>query len=321
MSILATNDITNDMETGRGDGAATVESSGLFADTAKKDKQYIKPSVIATAALMLIIVGLVSYYSTSNSTNLATAASSSTASIQQKQNRHLIDLSSWFTALSSPTQSPTRKPSIDVSDWAEALKVTPSPTRFPTNSPSKQPTQPPSPPPSPPPTNDERPDRDGYITLINESFTRGYGLFGSNHSISNIKHYLSTWGLNMGEARSGVVRIIHDGSSTKKAELTSNEIRLADKDVSKIKISFTFLSIGMESSDSLCLDYAFDGGAITGKRCWTKAMFEKNGIWLEMSHEFATTVNVQSLVVRLRVEGDDSLDDVLVDSVVVKGKA
>ena len=124
----------------------------------------------------------------------------------------------------------------------------------------------------------------------------------------------------MGEARSGVVRIIHDGSSTKKAELTSNEIPLADKEVSRIEISFTFLSIGMESNDRLCLDYAFDGGAITGKRCWTKAMFE-NGIWAEMSHEFAATIDVQSLVIRLRVEGDDSLDDVLVDSVVVKRKA
>jgi len=125
----------------------------------------------------------------------------------------------------------------------------------------------------------------------------------------------------MGEARSGVVRIIHDGScEEKKAELTSNEILLANKDVSSIKISFTFLSIGMESNDSLCLDYAFDGGAITGKRCWTKFMFE-NGIWLEMSHEFATTVNAQSLGIRLRVEGDDSLDDVMFDSVVLKGKA
>jgi len=124
----------------------------------------------------------------------------------------------------------------------------------------------------------------------------------------------------MGEARSGVVRIIHDGISTKKAELTSNEIPLADKDVSSIKISFTFLSIGMESNDSLCLDYAFDGGAITGKRCWTRDTFE-NDIWTKMSHEFATTVDVQALVIRLRVEGDDSLDDVLFDSVVVKGKA
>ena len=321
MSISTITD--SDMEAGRGDrvrGTVTDESSPSSTVTAKKDKQYIKPSIIA--AIMLLIIGMASYYSTSNSTNLAMAASSSQASIQKNQNRYLIDLSSWFTALAvaSPTQSPTRKPTIDMSDWAEALKVTPPPSRFPTRSPSKQPSNQPTLPPSQPPTIDLRPDRDGYTTLINEGFTRGYGLFGSNHSSSNTKHYLSTWGLNMGEARSGVVRIIHDGSSTKKAELTSNEIRLADKDVSKIKISFTFLSIGMESSDSLCLDYAFDGGAITGKRCWMKDTFE-NGIWAEMSHEFATTLDVQSLVVRLRVEGDDSLDDVLVDSVVVKGKA
>jgi len=59
-----------------------------------------------------------------------------------------------------------------MSDWAEALKVTPSPSRYPTSSPSKQPTPPPSLPPSHPPTVDLRPDRDGYTTLVNESFTR-----------------------------------------------------------------------------------------------------------------------------------------------------
>jgi len=315
MSIpTTTND--NDIEIGRG-GAAAVQSSSS-STIAKKNQQYIKPSIIV--AIMLLNIGMVSYTSTTNSTNNLPPTASPKAITQQRQNRNLIDLSSWFEALSPPTQPPTRKPTVDVSNWAEALKVTPSPSRFPTRSPSKQPTLPPSPPPSPPPTIDERPDRDGYTTLINESFTRGYGLFSNNHNNSNVKHYLSTWGLNMGVAKSGVVRIIHDGSSTKKAELTSNEILLANKDVSRIKISFTFLSIGMESNDSLCLDYAFDGGAITGKRCWTKTMFE-NGIWAEMSHEFATTVNVQSLAIRLRVEGDDSLDDVLVDSVVVKGKA
>ena len=317
MSILATNEISHDMETGCGDAA--IESDESSSVTTKKEQQ-LTPII---AAALLLLIGLVTFTSLSNNTNYLPmpATSSSKASIHQKQNRHLIDLSSWFEALSPPTHSPTRKPTIDVSNWVEALKVTPSPSRFPTHSPSKQPSRRPTSPPSPPPTIDLRPDRDGYTTLINESFSRGYGLFSNNHSSSNVKHYLSTWGLNMGEARSGVVRIIHDGSSTKKAELTSNEILLGDKEVTRIKVSFTFLAIGMESNDSLCLDYAFDDGAITGKRCWTKAMFDKNGIWLEMSHEFATTVDVQSLVIRLRVEGDDSLDDVLFDSVVVKGKA
>ena len=143
MSILATNDISHDMETGRGDGAATDESD----ESPSQQKQRI--SSIIAALLLLLAIGLVSYYDTSwssnNNSNLPTVASS-------EQNRHLIDLSSWFEALSPPTQSPTRKPTVDVSDWAEALKVTPSPTRFPTRS------------------------------LINESFSKGYGLFSSNHS-------------------------------------------------------------------------------------------------------------------------------------------
>jgi len=177
MSILATND--NDVETGCRDGATDGESSSIAKVKSNKDKQYIKPPIIATAALMLFIVGLVSYTSTTNSTN-SLSTSSSKASIQQMQNRHLIDLSSWlFEALSPTTPSPTRKPTIDMSDWAEALKVTPSPTRFPTSSPSKQPSKQPTLPPSPSPTIDSRPDRDGYTTLNTESFTTGYGLFSN----------------------------------------------------------------------------------------------------------------------------------------------
>ena len=228
MSLPITTD--SDMETGRGD-AATVESSSSNAK-AKKDKRYIKSSIIA--ALLLLIGLVVSYTWSSNNTYLLpTAAASSQASIQQKQNRHLIDLSSWFTSLSTPSPTPSPTKPIDVSDWAEALKVTPSPTRFPTRFPTSSPSTQPSRQSTQPPTVDLRPDRDGYTTLINESFSKGYGLFSSNHSNSNTKHYLSTWGLNMGEAKSGVVRIIHDGSS-KRAEITSNEIPLAENDVSRI---------------------------------------------------------------------------------------
>jgi len=121
MSTVATNDI--DLETGRG-------SSSSIA-TAKKDTKQHITSIIAVL-ILLIIVGISYTWSSNNNTNyLAMAASSSKASMQQKQNRNLIDLSSWFDALSPPTQSPTRKPTVDMSDWAESLKITPSPTHFP----------------------------------------------------------------------------------------------------------------------------------------------------------------------------------------------
>eukprot|EP00571_Detonula_confervacea_P000325 CAMPEP_0172330650 /NCGR_PEP_ID=MMETSP1058-20130122/61514_1 /TAXON_ID=83371 /ORGANISM="Detonula confervacea, Strain CCMP 353" /LENGTH=455 /DNA_ID=CAMNT_0013047875 /DNA_START=194 /DNA_END=1561 /DNA_ORIENTATION=+ len=150
----------------------------------------------------------------------------------------------------------------------------------------------------------------GWIAIIEEDFTTGYGLF--NHHGNDAKHYTSAMN------RVGVVRIA-DGEGGSSA-LKSNQVSLENSPFTKFKINFSFYAIEMEHSDSLCLDYEISNGAITGERCWSSLHAFENSRWYnDKSFEFAAP-NAHSLSIRFRVKGDDSEDDVLLDSVTIYGQ-
>jgi len=149
-----------------------------------------------------------------------------------------------------------------------------------------------------------------WTPIIEEDFTSGFGLF--NRHGNDAKHYTSAMN------RAGVVRIAdgEDGSSA----MTSNQISLEDSPFTKFKINFSFYAIEMEHSDDLCLDYEIDDGAVTGEKCWSSLHAFENSRWYnDKSFEF-TASNARSLRIRFRVKGDDTEDDVLIDSVTVQGQ-
>ena len=149
----------------------------------------------------------------------------------------------------------------------------------------------------------------GWTTITEEDFTYGFGLF--NHHGNDAKHY--TKAMN----RVGVIRIA-DGINGR-SELLSKEISLENNPFSKFKISFSFYTMKMEQSDDLCIDYELDGGSITGEKCWSSRHTFDNSRWYDaMSFEFAAS-SANILRIRIRVKGDDTEDDVLIDSVTVQG--
>lgn len=153
-------------------------------------------------------------------------------------------------------------------------------------------------------------DEVGWTAIFDEQFTSGLGLF--DHHGNDATHYLSA------ENRAGVVRIA-DGNGGS-SELTSKLISLQSSPFSKIKVTFSFYAIAMEHSDDLCLDFVLDNGSISGNRCWSSLHAFQNSQWYDgMSIEFGAS-NAQSLWIRFRVEGNDTNDDVLLDSVTIEGQ-
>lgn len=150
-----------------------------------------------------------------------------------------------------------------------------------------------------------------WTTIIEEDFTTGYGMF-SNHG-NNFRHYTSAMN------RAGVVRIA-DGEDEISA-LQSNQISLENSPFTKFKISFSFYAVEMEHSDELCLDYEIDDGAITGEKCWSSLHAFENSRWYnDKSFEF-TASKASSLRISFRAKGDDTEDDVLIDSVTIQGRS
>jgi len=145
------------------------------------------------------------------------------------------------------------------------------------------------------------------VTSIVEDFSNGLGLFRIGLGFNNVKHYSTAYG------RSGVARI-QDGSDGI-SELTSNSISLSNAD-SRIQVSFSYYAVLLESTDTFCIEYALDDGAITGERCWSNI---QGLVWNDdKSVEFDTS-GAQNLRIRFRVKGNDSVDDVLLDSVTIQG--
>jgi len=153
-------------------------------------------------------------------------------------------------------------------------------------------------------------DEGGWTTIAEEDFLTGFGLFDRGGNNGN--HYTSAMD------RAGVVRISNgeEGHSV----LISNQIPLGNSTFTKFRVSFSFYAIDMENSDDLCLDYEIDDGAITGEKCWSSLRAFDVSTWYDdMSFEFSAS-NAQSLRIGFRVHGDDVVDEVLVDSVVIQGQ-
>ena len=153
-------------------------------------------------------------------------------------------------------------------------------------------------------------DEEGWATVVDENFADGFGLFDQLGNNGN--HYTSAM------ERSGVVRIANGNGG--RSVLKSNEISLENAAYSRYRVTFSFYAISLEDSDELCLDYEIDGGAITGEKCWSSLQAFEMGRWYDdMSFEFASS-NAQTLRIRFRVDGDDVVDEILLDSVTIQGQ-
>lgn len=148
---------------------------------------------------------------------------------------------------------------------------------------------------------------ESWKTIVQEDFLTGFGLFGQNGN--DAKHYPGVV-----VDRQGVVRIAdgQDGIS----DFESLTIPL-DGGYSKIGIHFSYFPILMEEQDELCVEYFLDGN-ITGNRCWSTDSMQ-NGWNENVGLEFDAS-NANSVWFRFRVVGDDDNDDVLLDSVSIRGK-
>merc|ERR1712127_922218 len=154
-------------------------------------------------------------------------------------------------------------------------------------------------------------DEEGWTTIVEEDFTNDFGLFWQHDN--NANHYTSAMG------RSGVVRIANGEGGN--SVLKSDQISLDNAVYTRIKVTFSFYAIAMEHSDDLCLDYEMDGGAITGEKCWSSLHAFEISRWYDaMSFEFAAS-DAQTLRIRFTVKGDDVVDEVMVDSVMIQGQA
>lgn len=153
-------------------------------------------------------------------------------------------------------------------------------------------------------------DEDGWATVVEEDFTNGFGLFDKQGNNGN--HYLSAM------ERPGVVRIANGEGGY--SVLKSNQMSWANTAYTRFRVTFSFYAIAMEDTDSLCLDYEINGGAVTGEKCWSSIhAFDMSRWYDDVSFEFAAS-NSQTLGIRFRVEGDDVVDEVLLDSVTIQGQ-
>ena len=77
----------------------------------------------------------------------------------------------------------------------------------------------------------------------------------------------------------------------------------------------------MEHSDDFCVSYEINGGAETGEKCWSSLHAFQNHVWYnDKSFEFVTAADAHSLRINFQVVGNDSEDDVLLDSVTIQGQ-
>ena len=151
---------------------------------------------------------------------------------------------------------------------------------------------------------------EGWTTIIEEDFSTGFGLF--NQHGNDAKYYTSAMN------RVGVVRIA-DGTDGNSA-MASNQISLAGSPFTLFKITFSFYAIEMEHSDDLCLAYELDGGAVTGEKCWSSLHAFDNDRWYDDKSIVFAASGASTLMLRFRVDGDDDVDDILIDSVSIQGQ-
>jgi trypsin len=151
-----------------------------------------------------------------------------------------------------------------------------------------------------------------WTTITEEDFDTGLGLF--DQPTNNANHYNNAMG------RAGVVAIT--GGAGGHSKMQSDQISLSNSPFTEFKITFSFYAIQMENSDDLCLDYDINDGAITGEKCWSSLHAFLNSRWYDdTSLQFSAPDHAQKLRIGFRLEGDDGDDNVLIDSVVIQGRA
>jgi len=167
-----------------------------------------------------------------------------------------------------------------------------------------------------PPTqgvNFQGPESEGWIKIIEEDFTSAFGIFDQPPGTNSATHYVTAM------ERADVVRI-HGGSSGV-SKLESAELSLSGSPFEHYKIGFSVYTVStLEQADDICLGYELNGGDIKGEKCWGSSVLAERRWYDDMSLQFAGE-SISSLKLSLRVDGDDSSDEALIDSVTVYGKA
>ena len=159
-------------------------------------------------------------------------------------------------------------------------------------------------------TNDATAVKGGWTTIVKEDFSNEFGLFGQPGNTAT--HY------NEAMDRVGVVRIANGAGGH--SVLQSKLIYLQSSAHVRVRVLFSFYTIGMEVLDDLCLCYEISDGAITGKKCWSSVQAFQVSTWHDgVSFEFGAS-DAQSLRITFEIEGDDIVDEVLLDSVTVQGQ-
>ena len=146
---------------------------------------------------------------------------------------------------------------------------------------------------------------ENWRTIASENFEKGMGLFKKTEKFTRYR--------TVSRKRKGVLVI------QKKSTASSKIIPLRAA-YSKIKVSFSFLALGMEEDDSFCLDNRGDEGWEQVK-CWSAPKDFKNKQWYDnRSVEFPVGSRTD-ISIQFRCVGNAKKDDVLIDKVVIQGSA
>jgi hypothetical protein len=147
-----------------------------------------------------------------------------------------------------------------------------------------------------------------WRTLTSEDFNDGMGLFDrGNRSVAYHKK---------AKDRTGVVRI--KGNKRMLASVATSTMKLHES-YSNYKVVFSFQGLGIEDADSFCLDYTFDDGASwTESRCWNSCEDFRNNVWYDGEAVQFKAMDVDRLSIRFRCNGENNMDDILIDKVEIQ---
>ncbi|KAL7470537.1 hypothetical protein ACHAXS_010793 [Conticribra weissflogii] len=146
--------------------------------------------------------------------------------------------------------------------------------------------------------------------LLLVDFANGFGAF--NRGGRDAKYYQRKKG------RVGVARI-QDGNDDK-SSIYSKKLML-NQVFSSIRVTFSFLGLGMEDDDKFCVEYMLDESLEwKKKKCWTVAVDFENKVWYDDTSVRINVADAESVRVRFRCDGDNNRDNVLLDVVQVEGE-
>ena len=161
--------------------------------------------------------------------------------------------------------------------------------------------------------NFQGPESEGWIKIVEEDFTNAFGIFDQPPGTNSATHYVTAM------ERSDVVRI-HGGTGGV-SKLESAQLSLSGSPFDHYKIGFSVYTVStLEQADDICLGYELNGGDIKGEKCWGSTLLAERKWYDDMSLQFAED-SISSLKISLRVDGDDSSDEALIDTVAIYGKA